>query len=419
MMAQTVDRKMVRSWSEELEAVGNRLSDHFARSEVRQRAQDYLRGLLSEAERKNSWQLAEVAGNSTPYGIQHLLGRASWDADALRDDLREYVIEHLADSESCLIVDETGFIKKGEQSVGVKRQYTGTVGKRENCQVGVFLTYASGRGQAFVDRELYLPEEWALDKERRERAGVPDEVGMRTKPELAKEMLRRALVDGGVKASWVVADSVYGDSRRLGMFLEEKEQPYVLALSGKAHVWSGFYQHRVSTLLDALREGELQSGQTAEEEEEEGWKRLSAGEGSKGPRLYDWLRLPLNPPLQEDFQRWLLVRRSIEDPEDLSAYTVFSRAQNTTLEAPAKVAGSRWRVEIGFEEAKGEVGLAHYEVRSWDGWYRHITLSLFAHAFLAAIRAEGVDLEPSQKGALQKPKDTDSLLAFKRGRGLS
>jgi SRSO17 transposase len=418
MMAQTVDRKMVRSWSEELEAVCNRLSDHFARSEVRQRAQDYLRGLLSEAERKNSWQLAEVAGNSTPYGIQHLLGRASWDADALREDLREYVIEHLADSESCLIVDETGFIKKGEASVGVKRQYTGTVGKRENCQVGVFLAYASGRGQAFIDRELYLPEEWALDKERRQRAGVPEEVEMRTKPELAKEMLQRAL-DAGVKAGWVVADSVYGDSRRLGMFLEEREQPYVLALSGKAHVWAGFYQHRVSTLLDALREGELQSGESAEEEEEEeGWKRLSAGEGSKGPRLYEWLRLPLNPPLQEDFQRWLLVRRSIEDPEDLSAYTVFC-AQNTTLEALAKVAGSRWRVEIGFEEAKGEVGLAHYEVRSWDGWYRHISLALFAHAFLAAIRAEGVDIEPSQKGALQKPKDTDSLLAFKRGRGLS
>jgi len=414
MMAPTVDRKMVRSWTEELEAVGDRLSEHFARSEVRQRAQDYLRGLLSEAERKNSWQLAEVAGNSTPYGIQHLLGRASWDADALREDLREYVIEHLADDESALIVDETGFIKKGDKSVGVKRQYTGTVGKRENCQVGVFLAYASCRGQAFIDRELYLPEEWAEDKDRRQRAGVPDEVGMRTKPELAKEMLGRALVEGGVRVSWVVADSVYGDSRRLGMFLEEREQPYVLALSGKAHVWSGFYQHRVSTLLDALREGELQSGEI----EEEDWKRLSAGEGSKGPRLYDWLRLPLNPPLQEDFQRWLLVRRSIEDPEDLSAYTVFC-AQNTTLEALAKVAGSRWRVEIAFEEAKGEVGLAHYEVRSWDGWYRHITLALFAHAFLAAIRAEEVDLEPSQKGALEKPKDTDSLLAFKRGRGLS
>src|SRR5215210_4815923 len=417
MMAQTVDRKMVRSWTEELEAVGNRLSDHFARSEVRQRAQDYLRGLLSEAERKNSWQLAEVAGNATPYGIQHLLGRASWDADAVRDDLREYVIEHLADAESvlksCLIVDETGFIKKGEGSVGVKRQYTGTVGKRENCQVGVFLAYASSWGQAFIDRELYLPEEWAQDEERRGRAGVPEEVGMRTKPKLAKEMLRRAL-EAGVKAAWVVADSVYGDSRRLGIFLEESKQPYVLALSGKAHVWSGFYQHRVSTLLDALTEGELPFAQAAEEDE--GWKRLSAGEGSKGPRLYDWLRLPLNPPMQEGFERWLLVRRSIEDSEELSAYTVFA-PKGTTLGALARAAGSRWRVEIGFEEAKGEVGLSHYEVRSWRGWYRHITLALFAHAFLAVIRAEGRDIEASQKGA-QKTAATSSLLAFKRGRGL-
>src|ERR671913_1681268 len=390
MMAQSVDRKMLRSWSEELQAVGNRLSDHFARSEVRQRAQDYLRGLLSEAERKNSWQLAEVAGNYTPYGIQHLLGRASWDADALREDLREYVIEHLlADSESCLIVDERGFIKKGEQSVGVKRQYTGTVGKRENCQVGVFLAYASSRGQAFIDRELYLPEEWAQDEERRGRAGVPEDVGMRTKPELAKEMLGRAL-EAEVKAAWVVADSVYGDSRRLGMFLEESKQPYVLALSGKAHVWAGFYQHRVSTLLDALTQGELPFAQAAEEDE--GWKRLSAGEGSKGPRLYDWLRLPLNPPMQEGFERWLLVRRSIEDPEEISAYTVFA-PEGITLEALAKAAGSRWRVEIGFEEAKGEVGLAHYEVRSWHGWYRHITLALFAHALLATIRSAGLEVQ--------------------------
>jgi SRSO17 transposase len=407
MMAQMVDRKMLRSWSEELEAVGNRLSDHFARSEVRQRAQDYLRGLLSEAERKNSWQLAEVAGNSTPYGIQHLLGRASWDADALREDLREYVIEHLlADSESCLIVDERGFIKKGEQSVGVKRQYTGTVGKRENCQVGVFLAYASGRGQAFIDRELYLPEEWALDKERRQRAGVPDEVGMRTKPELAKVMLGRAL-EAGVKAAWVVADSVYGDSRPLGMFLEDREQPYVLAVSGKAYVWAGLRQHRVGEVLEALGRGELLP--------EEGFKRISVGDGSKGPRLYDWLRLPLNPPMQEGFQRWLVVRRSIEDPEELSAYTVFA-PEGITLEALAKAAGSRWRVEIGFEEAKGEVGLAHYEVRSWHGWYRHITLSLFAHALLAAIRAAGLDIPTPEKGGRKSP---GNLSEFKRRRGLS
>lgn len=235
---------------------------------------------------------------------------------------------------------------------------------------------------------------------------------MRTKPQLAKEMLRRAL-DGGVQAAWVVADSVYGDSRRLGMFLEEREQSYVLTLSGKAHVWAGFRQHRVRAVLDALRQGEV-----ALEEAGGGWQRLSAGNGSKGPRLYDWLRLALNPPLQEGFERWLLVRRSVEDPEELTAYTVFC-AEDTPLEKLARVAGSRWRVEIGFEEAKGEVGLSHYEVRSWHGWYRHITLALFAHAFLATIRAKGLDIEASQKGALEKPEGTDSLLAFKRKRGLS
>jgi SRSO17 transposase len=411
---QTVNRKTVRSWIEELDALGERIAPHFARSELRERARDYLRGLLSGAERKNGWQLAEVAGNTTPYGIQHLLGRANWDADALRDDLREYVLEHLGDDESVLIVDETGFIKKGDKSVGVKRQYTGTVGKTENCQVGVFVAYASEQGQAFIDRELYLPEEWAHDQERRKRTAVPEGIGMRTKPELAKEMLRRAL-DAGVKAAWVVADSVYGDTRRLGMFLEEREQPYVLALSGKAHVWAGFYQHRVSTVLESLRQGGL-----SPEEAEEGWRRLSAGDGSKGPRLYDWLRLPLNPPMQEGFERWLLVRRSIEDADELSAYTVFA-PEGTTLEELARVAGSRWRVEIGFEEAKGEVGLSHYEVRSWHGWYRHITLALLAHAFLAAIRAEGIDnIEASQKGALGTTVEgTDSLLAFKRKRGLS
>jgi SRSO17 transposase len=412
VVPQTVDRKMVRSWTEELEALNERLSAHFARSEVRERAQDYLRGLLSETERKNGWQLAEVAGNATPYGIQHLLGRANWDAEAVRDELREYVGEHLSGQGSVLIVDETGFIKKGDKSVGVKRQYTGTAGKRENCQVGVFLAYASERGQAFIDRELYLPEEWASDEERRERARVPEEVGMRTKPELAKEMLLRAL-EAGVKAEWVLADSVYGDTRRLGMLLEEREQPYILAVSGKAYVWAGLRQHRIGEVLEVLREGGLVPDDAAEEA---GFKRLSAGNGSKGQRLYDWARLPLNRPLQEGFQRWLLVRRSIEDPQELTAYTVFA-PEGATLEELAKVAGSRWRVEIGFEEAKGEVGLAHYEVRSWHGWYRHITLALFAHAFLAAIRSAGLEVQKTpQKGGRKGPA---SLSEFKRKRGLS
>ena len=409
-MPQTVDRKTVRSWTEELDAVSERIAPRFARAELRARVQSYLHGLLSGVERKNSWQLAELAGDTTPYGLQHLLGRANWDAGELREDLREYVLEHLGEEEAVLVVDETGFLKKGTKSVGVKRQYSGTAGRVENCQVGVFVAYTSRLGQAFIDRELYLPEEWARDRKRREQVGVPEQLEMRTKPELAKEMLGRAL-DAGVKAAWVVTDSVYGDSRRLGMFLEENEQPYVLALSGKAHVWAGFRQHRVSGVLEALRKGELPP------EEEEGWQRLSAGEGSKGPRLYDWRRLPLNPPLQEGFGRWLLVRRrsSLEESEELTAYTVFA-PEGTTLEELARVAGSRWRVEIGFEEAKGEVGLSHYEVRSWHGWYRHITLALFAHAFLAAIRATDRETQTPEKGAR---KDSGNLREFKKKRGLS
>jgi SRSO17 transposase len=411
----TVDRTTVRSWSKELDALGELIAPRFARSEVRYRAQAYLRGLLGSVERKNSWQLAEVAGDSTPYGLQHLLGRANWDADELRDDLREYVLERLGDENAVLVVDETGFLKKGEKSVGVKRQYTGTAGKTENCQIGVFVAYASDLGQAFIDRELYLPEEWAQDEQRRERAGVPGQVGMRTKSELAQEMLGRAL-DAGVKAAWVVADSVYGDSRRLGMFLEERGQPYVLAVSGKAYVWAALQQHRVSAVLQSLR----QQGDPVLEEVAGGWKRLSAGDGSKAPRLYEWLRLPLNPTMQEGFERWLLARRSIEDPEEVSAYTVFA-PEATTLDELARVAGSRWKVERGFEEAKGEVGLSHYEVRSWHGWYRHVTLALLAHAFLAATRAEGIDLAPSPEkgGPKTHTKHGSSLLSFKRKRGLS
>ncbi len=406
-MSETVGQQTVRSWVKELDALSERIAPHFRRIEVRRRVQAYLRGLLGPAERKNSWQLAEEAGESTPYGIQHLLGRANWNADEVRDDLREYVVERLEDRDATLVIDETGFLKKGTESCGVKRQYTGTAGKKENCQVGVFLAYASPKGTAFIDRELYLPEEWAEDEERRGRAGVPEEVGFATKPQLAKKMLERAL-GAGVSAAWVVADSVYGDTRRLGVWLEEREQAYVVAVSGKAHVWRGFYQPRVSEILDALREGILPS------EGSEGWKRLSAGEGSKGERLYDWIRLELNRPLQEGFARWLLVRRSIDDSDELTAYVVFA-PERKTLGELARVAGSRWQIEIGFEGAKGEVGLDHYEVRSWDGWYRHITLSLFAHAFLSAIRATGQDVEPAQKGAQE---GSGSLRDFKRGRGL-
>ena len=409
-MPQTEDRTMMRSWTDELAAVEARLAPYFPRAEVRDRARDYIHGLVSGADRKNGWQLAEDAGHPTPYGLQHLLGRASWDADAVRDELRSYVTERLGDPEAVLVVDETGFLKKGTKSVGVKRQYSGTAGKTENCQVGVFLAYASERGHAFLDRELYLPREWAEDGARRTQAGVPEAVDFATKPELAQRMLDRAL-DAGIAAAWVVADAVYGDSRRLGLGLEARKQPYVLALSGKAYVWAGWEQQRVSDILDALQQGEPPPV-TPETE----WQRLSASDGSKGPRVFDWLRFPLTPPLQDGFARWLLVRRSTDDPDELTASTVFAPT-GTMLDDLARVAGQRWHVEIGFEEAKGEVGLDHYEVRSWHGWYRHITLALVAHAVLAAIRMDGDDIDAAKKGA-PRPRP-DSLAAFKRGRGLS
>ncbi len=359
----------------EVPLVASRIGARFARAEARRRAQVYLHGLLSPIERKNGWQLAEAMGDRTPYAMQHLLDRADWDADTVRDDLRAYVVEHLGDPAAVLVVDETGFVKKGTHSVGVAKQYTGTLGKIENCQVGVFLAYATERGVAFLDRALYLPQEWADDPARRQAASIPEPVDFATKPQLARAMLERAR-EAGVPAGWVTADSVYGDDRRLRMGLEAQEQAYVLAVSGKEYVnvaatWT---QRRVSTLLVEVAQ-----------QPAEAWQRLSAGAGSKGPRLDDWLRLPLVPPLQDGYERWFLVRRSHSDPKELQGYVTFSPA-GTTLEQLVRVAGSRWTIEVAFEAAKGEVGLDQYEVRSYHGWYRHITLALFAQALLTVIR---------------------------------
>jgi SRSO17 transposase len=358
--------------AEEVSLVAQRLAPRFARSEARRHTQAYLRGLLSPVERKNGWQLAEVVGDRTPYAIQHLLGRADWDPDAVRDDLRAYVIEHLGDPHAVLVLDETAVVKKGTASAGVDKQYAGVVGKLENAQVGVYLAYASPAGVAFLDRALYLPETWTNDRARAQAAGIPDGVTFATKPALARQLLERARV-ASVPAAWVTADSIYGDDRRLRMWLEAQEQAYVLVVSGKEYVnvaatWT---PRRVSTLLRELPE--------------EGWKRLSAGAGEKGPRWYDWSWLPLAPPLQEGFERWLLVRRSVSDPTNLQAYVVFAPVW-TTLEALVEVAGRRWTIEAAFEAAKGEVGLDHYEVRSWTGWHRHMTLALLAQAILTVVR---------------------------------
>jgi SRSO17 transposase len=371
----------VRAWAQELERVGQRLGGHFARSEPRQRALDYLKGLLGDAERKNGWQLAEYLGDERPYGVQHLLGRADWDADAVRDDLRTYVLEHLADPQGVLIVDETGFLKKGTKSAGVQRQYSGTAGRIENCQIGVFLALAGRHGRAFLDRELYLPQEWAQDAERREEAGIPADVRFATKPALALRMLERAL-DAGVRAAWVTGDEVYGSDGKFRQALERRRQPYVLAVRSDQAVCVGFRQVRVKALLAQAPAG--------------AWQRLSAGDGSKGPRWYDWACLRVNGP-DRDFPRWLLARRSLSDPEDLAYYLCAGRP-GTAPQDLVQAAGSRWAVEECLEAAKGEVGLDHYEVRSWTGWYRHVTLGLFALAVLAVIRAQAAAGARPKKG---------------------
>ncbi|XXX53158.1 IS701 family transposase [Sorangium sp. So ce124] len=347
------------------------MGNHFARAEVRSHVAAYLKGLLSPIERKNSWQLAEAVGDPTPYALQHLLGRARWDPDAVRDDLRAYVVEHLGHPTGVLAIDETGFLKKGTQSAGVQRQYSGTAGRIENSQVGVFLSYATPRGRTFLDRALYLPASWTEDRARCKRAGVPEDVTFATKPQLALHMLQRAL-EAGVPAAWVVGDEVYGDDSKVRRWLEEREQPYVLAVSSQHRIWNEWRQIPVSELLQQVPA--------------DAWHRLSAGDGAKGPRTYDWAFARFPEAKSRRWQRGILFRRSLADPTDVAYYAVFA-AKTTPSAEVVRAAGSRWSIEECFESAKGEVGLDHYEVRSFTGWYRHITLALFAHAFLTVQRA--------------------------------
>jgi SRSO17 transposase len=389
----------VRAWALELTDVERRIGARFPRWDARCRAGAYLRGLLSPVERKNGWQVAEVNGDDTPYGVQHLLGRAVWDADAVRDDLCAYGIEHLGDPHGVVVIDETGFLKKGRHSVGVARQYSGTAGRVENCQIGVFLAYASAWGHALLDRELYLPKEWAQDRERCTRVGMPQERAFATKPELARRMLERVF-KAGVPAAWVTGDSVYGDDRRLRIWLEAHERAYVLAVSGKEYVWLGWRQRQVKTILAALPADD--------------WTRHSAGAGSKGPRWYDWCWLPLAAPMLPAWRRWLLVRRSVSEPTELTAFVVFA-PQATTLAEVVQTAGTRWTIESSFEAAKSEVGLDHYEVRSWTGWYRHITLAMWAYALLTVVRAGALQERALPKKMLAQVP-LHSLAAFKAAR---
>jgi len=372
----------VFDWSHELDAVGQRLGRFFARSEPRRRVVEYLRGLLSDVERKNGWQLAEQAGDSAPYGVQHLLGRADWDADKVRDDLIGYVHGHLADPRGVLIIDETGFLKKGTKSAGVQRQYSGTAGRVENCQIGVFLAFTGSKGHALIDRELYLPREWAKDAARRKEAGIPEEVKFATKPQLAERMLGRAW-RAGVRASWVTGDAVYGNDTHLRRFLEANGQPYVLAVRSDMLLWDGRDRTRVDRIADGLPA--------------KAWRKASAGAGSKGTRWYDWAVQPFGPVDERGWQLWLMVRRHRQRREERAYYLCRGPAATARREL-VRAAGLRWPVEECFERGKGDCGLDEYEVRSWIGWYRHVTLSMFALALLNVIRLRAGGEKRSKKG---------------------
>jgi SRSO17 transposase len=365
----------VESWAAEFERLCERIGPRFARPEVRHRVAGFLGGLLGGVERKNGWQLAEHAREMTPDGMQRLVTTTRWDPEVVRDDVRGYVTEHLGDPGGVLVVDETGFLKKGTKSAGVQRQYSGTAGRIENCQVGVFLAYAGPRGRALVDRELYLPKEWASDPARRTEAHVPAQVGFATKPQLAQAMLERAL-DAQVPARWVTADEVYGGDARLRAWLEDHDLAYVLAVKATQPLWAAGEQGPAE-----LPARQLVAGLPAR-----AWRRLSAGDGAKGPRVYDWARVALTRPGWPGRGFWLLARRRLTDGE-LAFYACFGPAR-TSLAELARIAGIRWAVEECFQAAKDQVGLDHYQVRRYDAWYRHVTLVLVAQAFLAAVRAQ-------------------------------
>ncbi|MGW2028527.1 IS701 family transposase [Streptomyces decoyicus] len=364
-------------WDAELESLLLRVGERFGRVEPRRRMRDYVRSLLGPVGRKNSWQLAEHAGNATPYGLQRLLSWCKWEPDEIRDDLQDYVAERLGQPDGVLIVDDTGFLKKGTVSAGVQRQYSGTAGRTENCQIGVFAAYASAKGRALVDRELYLPKSWTEDSDRCRAARIPEGKSFATKPELARAMVRRAL-DSALPIAWVTADAAYGQEWHFRQMLEEARVGYVLAVPKSQQVKSPAGSWRIDHVL---------AGAPAE-----AWERMSCGSGAKGPRVYDWAaaKLPTIDGCDPTHYRWVLARRSLARPEEVAYYLAFAQADVTVSEL-VRVAGARWAIEECFQAAKNECGLDQYEVRRYVGWYRHITLAMLAHAFLAAMTAHALE----------------------------
>ncbi|MFC5856634.1 IS701 family transposase [Streptomyces chlorus] len=366
----------VGPWAGELDVLHERFAHRFNRSEPRESALAYMRGLIAPLGRKNGWTLAEEAGHAGPDRIHRMLNRIEWDADEVLDDVRDYVVDNLGDPEAALIVDDSGFRKKGVRSAGVQRQHSGTAGRAENRQIGVFLAYATARGRTLIDRRLYLPTSWTDDRERCRRAGVDDHVGFATKVALARAMVRHAITDM-IPFRWVTADAAYGCSEGWRSELEQADVFHVMATTRHDTVvtrWAT--DHPVHELFPGLPRQK--------------WKRRSGGEDSQGRSVHDWARVEVRPGHREDRRHWVLARRSVVRPEEISYYIAYCPA-DTTLDELIRVAGSRWAIEECFRSAKQECGLDDYQVRRYPGWYRHMTLAMSVHACLTVLRARQLD----------------------------
>jgi SRSO17 transposase len=379
---------MLDLWSQALRESKERIRPLFQHPSVADSAAAFLDGLLGPERRKTGWMRAEAAGDAGPWRQQAVLGRSIWDADALRDVVREDVVETLASPDAVLVIDETGFLKQGRASCGVARQYTGSAGKITNCQIGVFAAYVSEHGHGFIDRQLYLPKSWAADLKRRAAAHVPEDVSFATKPAMAAKMIGRAIA-ADVPFGWVAADSVYGVGE-VERTLRRAGKGYVLGVTGKHQCWSWGREPMVAGTAQGIAEALPASF----------WQRLSAGSGTKGKRMYDWAYLELADLMAAEFgseapgvwTRGLLIRRSIAD-EKLAFFTTWCPAR-TPIETLVKIEGTRWAIEDAFETAKTELGLAHNETRSWHGWHRHVSLVMLAFAMLAAVRHRANRLSP-------------------------
>jgi SRSO17 transposase len=383
--------QMLELWCVELRQVKAHLKSLFAHPNIATSAAAFLDGLLGPERRKTGWMRAEAAGDPGPWRQQAVLGRSHWDAEVLRDMVRDYALEMLASPGAVLVIDEPGFLKQGVHSCGVGRQYTGSAGKIANCQIGVFAAYVSNKGCAFIDRQLYLPKDWANTPERRTAALVPDSIGFVTKPQIATAMIERALA-AGVPFDWVATDTIYGVGK-VEMLLRRAGKGYVLG----AHASDRFNSWDKSPPVAGT------AAKIAKALPSETWQRLSAGFGTKGARLYDWAYLELadleadeyNEDLTGLWTRGLLIRRCIADG-DLAFFSTWCPA-GTSIEELARVEGQRWAIEDAFETAKTELGLTHNETRSWHGWHRHVSLVMLAFAMMAVVRERANTLTSPQK----------------------